>query len=286
MLIFIVSSLCMKDLDYNKIDPYNRSVPPFWLKYFSNDLKYRDENSKQAILDSNVRIISSKKQFLMGTDLYGRDVFGRSLSTSQTYFLPVFFSVTVCISLGILLGISQNFISISILNRISIFITDFIESFPRFMILLILFNIFNLHLYTIMMCIGLFNAPRMAKLTANKIESLKKNDQIDAAKELGLSDIYIVFKHILYKGSLSFLLIQIPLLFAETVLIETSLSFLGIGVQGEVISWGFLVAEGRNDFIIGNYWVAYFPAFLIIVLIWSAQSISNGFVKWFGYQRY
>lgn len=285
MLIVFLLSLGIKESDYNKPNSDIRSIPPFWINIFTNDTNQDVIDSNQLFMDSNSVNIINNNRFIMGTDHLGRDVFKRSLSSSHVYYFPVFTSVFISLILGILLGISQNYLPNILINRTSSFFIDFLESFPRFMILLILFSIFKLHIYTIMVFIGLFNAPRIAKMTSNKIDSLKKNEYIEAAFELGKSEIRIVLVDILFYACKSFIIIQIPLLFAETVLIETSLSFLGIGIQGEAISWGYLVAEGKSDLIMGHYWVAGFPALLIILIIFSAHIITRGTIKWFEYNN-
>ena len=116
----------------------------------------------------------------------------------------------------------------------------------------------------------------MASLIKSKIQFLKQKNFIEAATALGLKNAVIIFKHILWHNCRSVLIIQATLGMAEAILIETSLSYLGFGVQEPTPSWGNMVQSGANYFMQGKFWPSTAPALTILLTIMGFHLLGDG----------
>jgi peptide/nickel transport system permease protein len=120
-----------------------------------------------------------------------------------------------------------------------------VDSFPRLVLILLVIAAFKPDIYYIMMVVGLTNVPVVASLIKGKIQFLKQKNFIEADAALGLPTKTIILKHILWHNCRSLLIIQATLGMAEAILMETSLSYLGFGVQEPTPSWG--IWAGRRQ---------------------------------------
>ena len=124
--------------------------------------------------------------------------------------------------------------------------------------------------------VGISSIPKVSTYIKSKVEVLKKQGFIEAGKALGLSQANIIFKHIVWLSSKSVLIIHATLGMGESILIETSLSYLGIGVQEPVPSWGNMVAMGKDFFFQGKFWLSTIPAIVILVTIMGLYLLGDG----------
>jgi len=116
----------------------------------------------------------------------------------------------------------------------------------------------------------------VASLIHSKIQFRKQKNFIEAATALGLNNFAIIFKHILWHNCRSVLIIQATLGMAEAILMETSLSYLGFGVQEPTPSWGNMVQAGANYFMQGNFWPSTAPALAILFTIMGFHLLGDG----------
>ena len=124
--------------------------------------------------------------------------------------------------------------------------------------------------------VGISSIPKVSSYIKSKVELLKKQQFIEACKELGLSQVNIIFKHIVWLSSKSVLIIHATLGMGESILIETSLSYLGIGVQEPIPSWGNMVSMGKDFFFQGKIGLSTIPALVILVTIMGLYLLGDG----------
>src|SRR2546430_12007507 len=127
-----------------------------------------------------------------------------------------------------------------------------------------------------MVVVGVTGVPVCASLVAGKFRCLRQKNFSEAAIVLGLPTHVIVLKHILWHHWTPLLVIQAPLGMGEAILIETSLSYLGFGVQEPTPSWGNMVQAGANYFLQGNFWPSTAPALAILATILGFQLLGDG----------
>ena len=212
---------------------------------------------------------------LLGTDFMGRDILARLILGTQAYFLPGLLGITIALSLGALFGVLAGYRERTADRTIS-FVVNLIDSFPRLVLILLVIAAFKPDIYYIMVVVGITNVPTVASLIRGKIQFLRDKNFIEAAVAIGLNTRSIILKHILWYNCRSLLIIQATLGMAEAILIETSLSYLGFGVQEPTPSWGNMVLSGANYLLQGKFWLSTTPALAILVTILGFHLLGDG----------
>lgn len=212
---------------------------------------------------------------LLGTDFMGRDILVRLVLGIQAYFLPGLLAIAVALAPGAALGVLAGYRG----GRSETVVTWFmnlVDSFPRLVLILLVVAAVRPDIWTIMVVVGLTNVPATASLVRGKVRFLKEKNFIEAAEAIGLPRRTIVLKHILWHHCRASLIIRATLGMGEAILIETSLSYLGFGVQEPVPSWGNMVQSGANYFLQGNFWPSTAPALAILFTILGFHLLGDG----------
>jgi ABC-type dipeptide/oligopeptide/nickel transport system permease subunit len=212
---------------------------------------------------------------LLGTDFMGRDMLSRLIVGIQAYFLPGLLAIFIALFFGTSLGVLAGYQGEKFNTGITYF-TNLIDSFPRLVLILLVIAAFKPDIYYIMLVVGLTNVPVVASLIKGKIQFLKQKNFIEADIALGVPTRTIILKHILWHNCRSLLIIQATLGMAEAILMETSLSYLGFGVQEPTPSWGNMVQSGANYFMQGKFWPSTAPALAILFTILGFHLLGDG----------
>jgi len=212
---------------------------------------------------------------VLGTDFMGRDMLSRLIVGIQAYFLPGLLAILIALFFGTLLGVLAGYRGGKFDTAITYF-TNLVDSFPRLVLILLVIAAFKPDIYYIMLVVGLTNVPVVASLIKGKIQFLKQKNFIEADIALGLPTATIILKHILWHNCRSLLIIQATLGMAEAILMETSLSYLGFGVQEPTPSWGNMVQVGANYFMQGKFWPSTAPALAILFTILGFHLLGDG----------
>lgn len=213
--------------------------------------------------------------YLLGTDFMGRDMLTRLILGIQAYFLPGLLAVCISLGLGSLLGVLAGYHGGRAETGVTYF-SNLIDSLPRMVLMLLVIAAFRPGIYTIMLVFGITTAPTISMLVKGKVLMLKERNFIESAVALGLSPATIIFKHILWYNCRALLLIQATIGMAEAVLLETSLSYLGFGVQEPTPSWGNMVQAGANYLMQGNFWPSTAPAVAIMLTVLGFHLLGDG----------
>ena len=212
---------------------------------------------------------------LLGTDFMGRDMLSRLIVGIQAYFLPGLLAIFVSLVFGSMFGVLAGYRS-SRFNAVITYMSNLVDSFPRLVLILLVIAAFKPNIYYIMLIVGLTNVPAVASLIKGKIMFLKQKNFIEADIALGLPTSTIIWKHILWHNCRSLLIIRATLGMAEAILMETSLSYLGFGVQEPTPSWGNMVQAGANYFLQGKFWPSTAPALAILFTILGFHLLGDG----------
>lgn len=213
--------------------------------------------------------------YLLGTDFMGRDILTRLILGIQAYFLPGLLAIAIALGLGSLLGVLAGYRGGRAETAVTYF-SNLIDSLPRMVLMLLVIAAFRPNIYIIMLVFGITTAPTVGMLVKGKVMMLKERNFIESAVALGLSPAVIIFKHILWYNCRALLLIQATIGMAEAVLIETSLSYLGFGVQEPTPSWGNMVQAGANYLMQGDFWPSSAPAIAIILTVLGFHLLGDG----------
>ncbi len=212
---------------------------------------------------------------LFGTDFMGRDMLSRLIVGIQAYFLPGLLAIFIALLLGTISGVLAGYRG-GAFDTVITYITNLLDSFPRLVLILLVIAAFKPDIYYIMVVVGLTNVPAVASLIKGKILFLKQKNFIEADIALGVPSGTIILKHILWHNCRSVLIIQATLGMAEAILMETSLSYLGFGVQEPTPSWGNMVQAGANYFMQGKFWPSTAPALAILFTILGFHLLGDG----------
>jgi peptide/nickel transport system permease protein len=216
--------------------------------------------------------------YWLGTDYLGRDILTRLIMGVQAYFLPGLLAVSIAIGIGSLLGALSIFAQQSIQKTIK-YLNDFLQTVPRLVLLLLIIAIFEPDIYLIMTIIGISNIPSVANLVSARVEILRDKSFVDFAKTSGLPPHSIIFKHLLWYNCRALIISQAALAMGEAILMETSLSYLGFGVQEPAPSWGNMVQTGANYLLQGNYWSSTIPALAIMMVLSALYLFSHTVIR-------
>jgi len=211
----------------------------------------------------------------LGTDFMGRDMLSRLIVGIQAYFMPGLLAVFVALLFGTLFGVLAGYRGGKFDTAIT-YVINLVDSFPRLVLILLVVAAFKPDIYYIMLVVGLTNVPAVASLIKGKILFLKQKNFIEADIALGVPTGTIILHHILWHNCRSLLIIQATLGMAEAILMETSLSYLGFGVQEPAPSWGNMVQAGANYFMQGKFWPSTAPALAILVTILGFHLLGDG----------
>ena len=212
----------------------------------------------------------------LGTDFLGRDLETRLILGIQAYFLPGLLAITISLVGGSVLGILAGYRG-GWFDTLVTYFANLLDSFPRLVLILLVIAAFKPDIYYIMAVVGITGMSVIANLVAGKIAFLRQKSFIEAAHALGLPAHTVILKHIVWLNCRAALVIQATLGMAEAILVETSLSYLGFGVQEPTPSWGNMVQAGANYFLQGNFWPSTAPALAILATILGFQLLGDGF---------
>jgi peptide/nickel transport system permease protein len=211
----------------------------------------------------------------LGTDFLGRDLQARLILGIQAYFLPGLLAIAIAVAGGAVLGVLAGYKG-GWLAAVITYFDNLLDSFPRLVLILLVIAAFKPDIYAIMVVVGITGMPVTSNLIAGKISFLRQKNFIEAAHALGLPAHTVILKHILWLNCRALLVIQATLGMAEAILVETSLSYLGFGVQEPTPSWGNMVQAGANYFLQGNFWPSTAPALAILATILGFQLLGDG----------
>jgi peptide/nickel transport system permease protein len=210
---------------------------------------------------------------LMGTDQLGRDVLSRIILGSRISLKVGFVAVGIATFIGALLGALAGYYRGWIDNLLMRFV-DVMLCFPTFFLILAVIALLEPSIWNIMVVIGLTNWMGVARLVRAEFLSLREREFVLAARALGANDARIIFLHIL-PNALAPVLVSATLGVSGAILIESALSFLGIGVQPPIPSWGNILSAGKDNIEIA-WWLSFYPGFAILVTVLAYNLLGEG----------
>lgn len=218
------------------------------------------------------RLMKPSMTHFFGTDDLGRDIFSRMIYGARISLTVGFISVVIILIIGTFLGIVSGFYGGKIDYAIMRF-TDIVLCFPTFFLILLIIAFLEPDIYNVMIVIGLTSWPGLARLVRAEVLSLKEREFILVAKMMALSNIKIFKVHIL-PNIISPIMVYSSLAIGGAILTESSLSFLGLGVQPPMPSWGQILTSGK-DYIYIAWWLSVFPGIAILLTVLSFNLLGE-----------
>jgi len=213
------------------------------------------------------------KKFYLGTDKYGRDLLSRMLIGTRISFFIGFIAVFISLVIGISIGSIAGYFG----GKIDAFIMWLINitwSIPTLLLVIAITLALGKGFWQVFIAVGLTMWVEVARVVRGQILSSKEMQYVEAAKALGFSNFRIIFKHILPNIMAPVIVISAAN-FAGAILIESGLSFLGIGAQPPTPSWGAMIKDHYSYIILGKAYLAIIPGLAIMSLVMAFMLIGN-----------
>jgi peptide/nickel transport system permease protein len=212
---------------------------------------------------------------LLGTDEVGRDVFTRLIYASRVSIIVGVGAVAIYILIGTVLGALSGYMG-KWVDNVIMRITDVFMSFPYLMVILVLVSILGPSLFNITIVIGLLGWPPVARLVRGSVLSIREMDYVKAGVALGYSTPKILFQHIL-PNAIAPILVNATFGVAQAIILEASLSFLGMGVQPPTASWGNMLTQAQSLTVLASQpWLWIPPGVMILLAVLSINFVGDG----------
>jgi peptide/nickel transport system permease protein len=218
-------------------------------------------------------LTSPSLKHLFGTDQLGRDVLSRMIWGARISLMVGFVATGIAIIIGAILGAVSGYYggwTDSIIMRF----VDIMLCFPTFFLILAVIAFLEPSIWNIMIIIGLTSWMGVTRLVRADFISLRERDFVKAAQAIGAGDMRIIFLHIL-PNSMASILVAATLGIAGAILIESALSFLGIGVQPPTPSWGNILTAGKDNIDIA-WWLSLYPGLAILITVVGYNLLGEG----------
>jgi peptide/nickel transport system permease protein len=212
---------------------------------------------------------------LLGTDDVGRDVLSRLIYGSQVSLIVGIGSVSIYAAIGITLGLLSGYFG-GVVDSLIMRITEVFMAYPQFMIIMVIVSLIGPNMMTVMLVMGLMGWPPLCRLVRGEVLRVKSLDYVAAAEVTGYSPATIVFQHIL-PNVLSPILVNATFGIASAILIEASLSFLGMGVQPPASSWGNMLTSAQSITVLSEEpwrWIP--PGIAILIAVLTINFLGDG----------
>ncbi|HPD22485.1 MAG: ABC transporter permease [Desulfomonilia bacterium] len=226
-----------------------------------------------SAIDVDNILMPPSAQHLFGTDDLGRDVFTRMLYGAGISLKVGFVAVGIATIIGVLLGSIAGYYG-GVIDLIIMRFVDIMLCFPSFFLILAVIAFLEPSIFNIMAVIGLTSWMGITRLVRAEFLSLKERDFVLAVKAMGAKSPRIIFLHIL-PNAMAPVLVAATLGVASAVLVESALSFLGIGVQPPTPSWGNILTLGQSTLGVA-WWLSLFPGMAILITVLGYNLLGEG----------
>lgn len=213
------------------------------------------------------------KTFLFGTDKYGRDYLSRILIGARISFFIGFIAVFISLIIGIFMGSLAGYFGGKV-DAIIMWIINVTWSIPTLLLVIAITLALGKGFWQVFIAVGLTMWVEVARVVRGQIISVKEMQYVTAARALGFNDYRIISRHILPNIMAPVIVISAAN-FAAAILVESGLSFLGIGAQPPMASWGAMIKDHYNYIILGKPYLALIPGLCIMLLVMAFMLIGN-----------
>jgi peptide/nickel transport system permease protein len=229
----------------------------------------------QGIDDQDLRkgLLAPGGEFLLGTDEFGRDMFSRIIHGSRVSLQVGIIATGISAAVGIFLGLVAGYFG----GRIDYLIQGMVDiswAFPTVLLAIFLVAVLGPGLVNVMIAVGLSYWGGFARVVRGQVLSLREWEFIIAAHAIGASDLRIMFRHVV-PNILAPVIVMSTMMMADAILIEATLSFLGMGAQPPIPSWGSILASGRSYLRLAP-WVTFFPGLAIMLTVLGFNMLGDG----------
>lgn len=245
-----------------------------------DSLEYRDVHGdvhRSCVFEMQKRVEAEmihNRKFLLGTDRFGRDMLSRLVIGTRVSLSVGFIAVCISLLIGLSLGSLAGFFRGRI-DQLILWLINVVWSIPTLLLAIAITFALGKGFWQVFVAVGLTMWVEVARLVRGQVISVRENEYVEAAKALGLKSFRIIRRHIL-PVIMGPVIIISAANFASAILIEAGLSFLGIGVQPPMPSWGSMIREHYGYIILDKAYLAILPGVAIMLMVLAFMLIGNG----------
>jgi peptide/nickel transport system permease protein len=231
--------------------------------------------ASQGIDDQDLRkgLFAPSREFPLGTDEFGRDMLSRIIHGARVSLQVGIIATVISAAIGVSLGAIAGYFG----GRTDYLIQGMVDiswAFPTVLLAIFLVAVLGPGLVNVMIAVGLVYWGGFARVVRGQVLSLREWEFIIAAQAIGASDLRVMFRHIV-PNVLAPVIVMFTLMMADAILIEATLSFLGMGAQPPIPSWGSILAGGRTYMRLAP-WVTIFPGVAIMLTVLGFNMLGDG----------
>lgn len=251
-------------------------IDPRATRYFDRANEFRDtkvdssrDNGRTLMLTGKV----DRDYFVFGTDTNGRDLLVRVMLGGQISIAVGLLASLVSLGIGVLYGATSGYVGGRI-DNVMMRLVEILYSLPFVFLVVVLVVFFGRSFILIFLVIGAVEWLDMARIVRGQTLALKRREFVGAAEALGLTDWQIIRRHII-PNTIGPVIVFVTVVVPKVILLESFLSFLGLGVQAPLTSWGALISEGANN-IQSAPWLLIFPSIFFVTTLFSLNFVGDG----------
>jgi len=230
----------------------------------------KPEDLQQSIREEHI----INRHFFMGTDRFGRDFYSRLLLGTRVSLSVGFISVSISLLIGLILGSVAGYFR-GRTDDIIMWFINVVWSIPTLLLVIAITLALGKGFWQVFVAVGLTMWVEVARVVRGQVLGIREKEFIQAAKSLGYSSLRILFRHVLPNVITPVIIISAAN-FASAILMEAGLSFLGIGVQPPIPSWGTMIKDHYGFIIVNKAYLAFLPGLAIMLMVLSFTMVGNG----------
>ena len=223
--------------------------------------------------DLLARLAAPSAKHLLGTDELGRDVFTRLLYGARVSMAVGIIPTVVSMLIGVMLGMVSGYVG-GLVDSVIMRLADVVLSFPSLLLAMVIMYTLGDGITSIFIALAVTNWASVARVVRSETLSLREAEYVEAARSMGVKDFVIIMRHIL-PNCIPSLIVMFTLNVPSAILSESSLSFLGIGVQLPNSSWGLMVNMGRT-YLYNAPWISLAPSAAIMLVVLAFNFLGDG----------
>lgn len=233
--------------------------------------------SDPMAIDTKNKLQSISSAHWLGTDEYGRDLWSRVIYGARTSMSVGFGSAALALLIGVPLGLIAGFYG-GLIDSVIMRLMDAFYSFPSIMLAMLLMTIFKASAFTLILTIAIVSFPAYGRIVRSSVLSIKEREYVEAARAFGAKPKYLLFRTVL-PNCTSGIIVQFSLFTASAILVEASLSFLGLGIQPPEPAWGSMLSYAKQ-YIDRSTTYILVPAITIFLVVLAINLLGDELREW------
>lgn len=254
----------------------DKEIDPRTIRYFDRNNEFKNSEVVEQAADGRSLTVSGtvdQVTFPFGTDSNGRDLLVRVMLGGQISLAVGLAASLVSLGIGVVYGATSGYLGGRV-DNVMMRIVEILYSLPFVFLVVVLVVFFGRSVILIFLVIGAVEWLEMARIVRGQTLSLKRREFVGAAEALGLTDWQIIRRHII-PNTIGPVIVFVTVIVPKVILLESFLSFLGLGVQAPLASWGTLISEGAAS-MQNAPWLLIFPAIFFVTTLFSLNFVGDG----------